>query len=42
MVQRGGIYAEQVNGVLYEVDQLQARRKIEDREDKTRQRKGGF
>lgn len=38
----GTIYAEQRNGILYDVDQMQAQRRIADRESNKNQRKGGF
>lgn len=38
----GTIYAEQRNGILYDVDQMQAQRRIADRESTKNQRKGGF
>jgi replicative DNA helicase len=38
----GTIYAEQRNGILYDIDQLDAQRRISDRESNQKQRKGGF
>lgn len=38
----GTIYAEQRNGILYDIDQAQAQRRIADRETSSKQRKGGF
>jgi replicative DNA helicase len=40
--QTGTVYADQRNGILYDVDQMQAQRRIADRESTKNQRKGGF
>lgn len=38
----GVVYADQRNGIIYPVDQEQARRRIADREEKPKGKKGGF
>lgn len=38
----GTIYSEQRNGILYDIDQLDAQRRIADRESSRKQSKGGF
>lgn len=38
----GTVYADQRNGIIYPVDQEQARRRIAEREEKPKSKKGGF
>lgn len=38
----GTVYAEQRNGILYDVEQAQARMRISERENSSKSRKGGF
>ena len=38
----GTVYAEQRNGILYDIEQVQARMRISERESSSKSRKGGF